>query len=367
MSTNVNNAVLFMFYLCEYETEIYMIADSSTLIIDKVVQHTNRARSIYVKLKDGGPIAYKPGQFLHLAFERMHDVVYRSYSFSTIPEEGAAFTMKEMENGDVSRSLQRVREGDTLNLINVGGKFVLPTDMQHVRQVFLFAAGSGITPVFSILKQLLQHHPQVSVYLAYSNAAVADTIFYKELQALERRYQERFYIEFIFSSDKDLLRARLSGFRLQEIIAEQRKASWKNILTYCCGPVEYMDTIKITLFTAGVRSDQFFMEYFETASYDLMVPPPDQSVHTVTIQLLGQQHTIEVQYPETILSAGINAGLKMPYSCRSGQCGSCTATVVSGEVWLQYNEVLTPDELQAGLTLTCMGCPVNGDVLLEYD
>ena len=344
-----------------------MIADSSTLIIERIVQQTDKASSIYVKREDGGPINYKPGQFLHLGFEQMHGVAYRSYSFSTIPEEGAAFTVKEMENGDISRLLQRSRAGDTLNLLNIGGKFVLPADMQHIRQVFLFAAGSGITPVFSILKQLLRHHPQVSVYLAYSNATIAGTIFYEELQELQGQYKERFYINFIFSSNKDLLKARLSGFWLQEIIAEQRKAAWENILAYCCGPVEYMDTVKITLFTTGARPDQFFMEYFETASYDLMVPPPEQGAHKVIIQLSGQEQAIEVQYPDTILSAGINAGLKMPYSCRSGQCGSCTATIVSGEVWLQYNEVLTPAELRSGLTLTCMGCPVNGDVVLKYD
>lgn len=344
-----------------------MIADSSTLIIEKIVQQTDKASSIYVKRKDGGPINYKPGQFLHLGFEQMHGIAYRSYSFSTIPEEGAAFTVKEMENGDISRLLQRSRAGDTLNLLNIGGKFVLPADMRHIRQVFLFAAGSGITPVFSILKQLLRHHPQVRVYLAYSNATRAGTIFYEELKELERLNRDRFQMDLILSSDKDLLKARLSGFRLQEIVAERRVAAWENILAYCCGPVEYMDTIKITLFTAGFRSEHFFMEYFETASDELLVPPPDQEPHKVTIQLSGKEHSIEVRYPDTILSAGTDAGLKMPYSCRSGQCGSCTATIVSGEVWLQYNEVLTPDELQAGLTLTCVGCPVNGDVVLRYD
>ncbi len=344
-----------------------MIEASTPLIVEKIVKETDKASSIYVQRKDGLPIQYKAGQFLHFGFEQLNEVAYRSYSFSTIPQEGAAFTVKEMENGDVSRLLQKLRAGDQLNLINIGGKFVLPNNLSHIQQIFLFAAGSGITPIYSILKQLLRHHPHISIYLAYSNASVTTTIFYDALCALEQQYSERLRINFIFSSNKNLLKARLSGFWLQELIAEHRKADWANVLAYCCGPIEYMDTIKITLFTEGIRSEHFFMEYFDTASDDLMIPPPDKAARNVTVQLLGQEHTFEVQYPDTILSAGVNAGLKLPYSCQSGQCGSCTAKVVSGEVWLQYNEVLTPDELQAGLTLTCMGCPVNGDVVLQYD
>ncbi|OJV50389.1 MAG: hypothetical protein BGO31_13540 [Bacteroidetes bacterium 43-16] len=344
-----------------------MTAESTPLIIDKIVRETDRAKTIFVKHKDGSPVAYKPGQFMHFGFRQLNAIAYRSYSLSTIPEEGAAFTVKEMENGDVSRSLQQYKEGDTLNLINVGGKFVLPQNMEAIQQVFLFAAGSGITPVFAILKQILKHHPGISVYLAYSNSTPAATIFYEAIKALAEDYPERLQVNFIFSSNKNLLKARLSGFWLQEIVQEHRKAAWENILAYTCGPVEYMDNIKITLFTCGIRSEHFYMEYFETISDGLLLPPPDQELHRVTIKLLGQEHHLEVQYPDTILSAGVNAGLKLPYSCRSGQCGSCTARLVSGEVWLQYNEVLTPDDLRNGLTLTCMGCPVNGDVTLQYD
>lgn len=344
-----------------------MTAESTPLRIEKIVRETGSASSFFVTPVDGSPLVYRPGQFLHFGFRQINGVAYRSYSFSTIPEEGAAFTVKEMENGDISRALQRYREGDILNLINVGGKFVLPGKLEDIRQVFLFAAGSGITPVFSILKQLIRHHPAISVYLAYSNSSPSSTIFYEQIKALADEYPERLTVNFIFSNNKNLLKARLSGFWLQEIVEEHRKAPWENILAYTCGPVEYMDNIKITLFTCGIRSEHFYMEYFETVSDNLLVPPPDQEKHKVTIKILDQEHTIEVQYPDTILSAGVNAGLKMPYSCRSGQCGSCTARLVSGEVWLQYNEVLTPDDLRNGLTLTCMGCPVHGDVSLQYD
>lgn len=344
-----------------------MTAECTPIVIQKVVSETNRAKSFFVTHEDGRPIVYKPGQFLHLAFERLIGPVYRSYSFSTIPEEGAAFTVKELENGDISRAVQSFTIGTTLNFINVGGKFILPEKMNDIQQILLFAAGSGITPIFSLIKQVLLHHPTISIYLAYSNSAKAATIFYEQLVALEAKYEERFKITFIFSNNSNLLEARLSGFWLQDLVDNHRNANWEHILAYTCGPVEFMDTVKITLFTCGIKSEHFYMEYYDTVSDALLVPPPDQNLHHAYIHILGKNHVIPVQYPDTILSAAVNAGLKLPYSCQSGQCGSCAAKLVAGEVWLQYNEVLTPDELRSGLTLTCMGCPINGDVHLRYD
>lgn len=312
--------------------------------------------------------AYKPGQFLHLAFPARNNTEYRSYSFSSIPEEGMAFTVKSMENGNISRLFHdHYKEGDILSLVNIAGKFVLPDDLSGIQQVFLFAAGSGITPVFSLMKSLLGHHPHIRIFLAYSNGSPAQTIFYHTLQELQQQFPERLEIEFIFSNNKNLLKARLSGFWLQELVARHKKADWAHILVYTCGPLEYMDTVKITLFTEGVVPQQFFMEYFETMSEDMIVAPEDKEAHTVHILLPEKEVSLRVQYPDSILDAGLNAGLHLPHSCRSGQCGSCTARIVKGEVWMQYNEVLTHTDLQQGLTLTCMGFPVNGDVTITYD
>jgi ferredoxin-NADP reductase/ferredoxin len=344
-----------------------MTAESQPIIIKKIVAETARAKTFFVEHEDGSALIYKPGQFLHLGFPKLAGPAYRSYSFSTIPQEGAAFTVKELENGDISRAVQSLAVGAQLNFINVGGKFVLPENMDDIKQIFFFAAGSGITPIFSLIKEVLHSYPDIHIYLAYSNSSKAAAIFYEKLVQLEQAHEAHLKITFIFSDNTNLLKARLSGFRLQELVGKHRKANWEQILAYTCGPVEFMDTVKITLFTCGIKAEHFYMEYFETVSDALLIPPPDQELHKVYIHLLGADHVIPVQYPDTILSAAVNAGLKLPYSCQSGQCGSCAAKLVAGEVWLQYNEVLTPDELRSGLTLTCMGCPINGDVHLRYD
>lgn len=337
-------------------------------IIDRVQSETSQAKTFFIKPIEGEPPAYKPGQFLHLAFAARNNTEYRSYSFSSTPEEGMAFTVKAMENGNISRLFHdHYKEGDVLSLVNIAGKFVLPDDLSDIQQVLLFAAGSGITPIFSLMKSLLFHHPHIKIFLAYSNSSPEQTIFYHTLQELQQQFPERLEIEFIFSNNKNLLKARLSGFWLQELAARHKRADWAHILAYTCGPLEYMDTVKITLFTEGVVPQQFFMEYFETISEDMIVAPEDKEAHTVHILLEDKKISLRVQYPDSILDVGLNAGLHLPHSCRSGQCGSCTARIVKGEVWMQYNEVLTHTDLQQGLTLTCMGFPVNGDVTITYD
>lgn len=357
--------IIFVFFKAKDLGE--MIENSIPIIVENIKEELPGVRSIFVKRKDGENISYRAGQFLHLGFQQRNGIGYRSYSFSTIPKEGTGFTVKERENGDISRLLQETEIGEELALINVGGKFVLPTDMNAIQQVFFFAAGSGITPIFSLIKSILSEYKNVKIYLAYSNSAFSSAIFYEELQDLERQNSERLRVNFIFSDAKNLLKARMSGFRLQDIMKAERNADWTSVLAYACGPVEYMDNIKITLLTEGLPSANFFMEYFDTISDDQAVPPEDKEEHLATFILEGESFTIPVKYPDTLLSAALDAGLSLPYSCRSGQCGSCAATIKQGKVWLQYNEVLTPDELAKGLTLTCMGCPIEGDVVLSYE
>lgn len=344
------------------------MGENQNMIIERVDSETSQAKTFYIRPAEGPQPEYKPGQFIHLAFPNPHTTEYRSYSFSSIPEEGMHFTVKAMENGNISRLFHdHYKEGDTLSMISIAGKFVLPEDLSSIQQVFFFAAGSGITPVFSLMKQLLYHHPAIHIYLVYSNSRPEQTIFYHTLQRLQKQFSDRLEIEFIFSNNKNLLKARLSGFWLQELVALHRKADWTQILAYTCGPLEYMDTVKIILFTEGVIPAQFFMEYFETMSEDMIVAPEDKTEHTVHYHLADKEVSLKVQYPDSILDAGLNAGLHLPHSCRSGQCGTCTARIMKGEVWMQYNEVLTHTDLEQGLTLTCMGFPVNGDVTITYD
>ena len=341
---------------------------TKSLIVTRIINETSKAKTFFLAAQDGRPLHYIAGQFINFLFATKNGYDSRSYSISTVPEEGLAITVKAQENGSFSRYLhEQIKTGDLLQYTGIHGRFTLPDGLERVTQVFFFAAGSGITPIFSLIKTLLKTQADSHIFLAYSNASPKQTIFYEALQSLQKQYQHRFTLLFIFSSDKNLLRARLSSFWISELVQQHRKYPWENVLCYCCGPVNYMDTVKITMLTEGLPSNHFFIEYFEKVSENYSEAPPDKSAHLITVKNGAEQKSFTVQYPETILERGLQEGVPMPHSCRSGQCGTCTARILSGEVWLRYNEVLTHHDLQNGLTLTCMGFPIDGDVVLSYD
>lgn len=339
------------------------------LIIQQITAETPDAKTFILEQAEGEPYAYKAGQFLTFDFPKAAGDHRRSYSISSAPvlDEALAITVKRVENGEYSRYfIDHSRVGDVLWCAGVGGLFVLPEDLTACRQLFFIAAGSGITPVFSLIKTALALHDHLSVVLIYSNRSAADTIFYDQLIELAARSKGRFIVDFLFSSSNNILKSRLNNSLLTAMLAEYGKADYKDIRCYICGPLDYMDTVSITLLTEGVPKDNIRKENFVHYKPELTALPPDTDAHEVRIKLKDRTVSFRVQYPVSILHQAQKEGIALPYSCESGQCGSCAARCTTGKVWIAYNEVLTDREMSQGLVLTCQGFPVGGDVVLEY-
>ncbi len=340
------------------------------LVIEKIITETPDAKTFVLRQLSGIPYAYKPGQFLTLVFPKATGEQRRSYSLSSTPagNEPLSITIKRVENGEYSRYfIDHAQEGDRLLSTSPGGLFVLPDDTRAYKQVFFIAAGSGITPVFSLIKTILLQHPHLSVVLIYSNRSARDTIFYDALIELAQHSQGRLIIDFLFSSSNNILKSRLNNSLLASLLNDYGKACREEILCYICGPVDYMDTVSITLLTEGIPRDNIRKENFVSYVPDLTELPSDTDPHQVSIKLKDRVVTLQVQFPVSILHQAQKEGIALPYSCESGQCGSCAARCTQGRVWIAYNEVLTDRELNQGLILTCQGFPVGGDVHLEYD
>ena len=229
------------------------------------------------------------------------------------------------------------------------------------------AAGAGITPVLPLIKTLLYHYPHVRVVLIYSNRSSASTIFFAVLQQLQQLFPDRLMIAFLFSSARDLARARLGKALLETLFNTYRKAATPDILFYTCGPFEYMRMVNITLLQLGASQEQIKKEIFEPLPPPVQLVPPDSDSHTVVIRINKKDHFLLTAYPQTILQAAKKAGILLPYSCEAGRCGSCAALCLQGEVWMSNNEVLMDDETKRGKVLTCTGYAVNGDVLISYE
>lgn len=336
------------------------------LSIAAICEEANEVKTLVLEAEGG--LAYRAGQFLTLVFGEGEKEERRSYSFSSSPEseEPMSITLKRVPNGKYSRPLtESFKPGDILSTSGVSGQFVLPAEHEGFRQLFFFAAGIGIVPVFSLIKTLLYSRPKLRAVLVYSNTTVAQTVFYQEILELQQKYQDRFRVEFLFSTSPDLERARLSKWLLPQLLELYAESDKKTSLFYTCGPFAYMRMVRLTLEEAGYEAEQIRKEQFDTTLPVLKQEPPDKGPHDVTVEIDDKTYRFPVQYPKTILGAAKEHGVLLPYSCETGKCGSCAALCREGKVWMSYNEVLTDKDLREGKVLTCTGYPQGGNVRLE--
>jgi ferredoxin-NADP reductase len=332
--------------------------------IIKIIVETADAKTFVLHPADNSVVRYKAGQFLTLVFDTKFGEKRRSYSISSSPSmnEPISITIKKVENGEFSRLLlTKAKGGDVLNSPGINGLFSLPEIMDDVDQLFFLAAGSGITPCFSMIKTLLATTKK-QVVLIYSNRQESDTIFYNQLVDLQRVYPNQFSVRFLYSSSIDINNGRLSSGLLQQFLKAYLVTEKSRAYFYLCGPFEYMQMINITLLSQAIPYSNIKKENFSDLPRLFKPGPPDIEPHMAFIHFEKKIHELVVQYPTTILAAAKAKNIAIPYSCEAGRCGSCVATCIKGKIWMAYNEVLMDEEIEKGRILCCQSYPVYGDV-----
>ncbi|RFS22535.1 hypothetical protein DVR12_12080 [Chitinophaga silvatica] len=344
-----------------------------TLRISKVIVETPGTKTYILENISDQQLDYQAGQFLTFLIT-LHGKEYRrSYSFSSSPgiDPFISVTIREKENGEISRHLLRSwKVGDVVTALEPSGRFVYPTITTTPKDVFLLAAGSGITPVYSILKQILADDPSAHIKLIYSNTTPERTIFYEQLQQWQQQYPEQLSCIYLFSNDPDSMHTyrRLNNTLLETLVSSHLKYDPASALFFLCGPPDYMRTILLTLTYMGFSNDQLHKENFvvNTEVKIAKTPLPDDTdLKQVIIRYKNEDIEMMVPGNQTILNHALEQDIRLPYSCKGGVCGSCTAQCISGKVWMSVNEVLTDKELTEGLVLTCVGYPVSKQVILE--
>ena len=324
---------------------------------------------------NGKKLNYKAGQFLSLVFEVNGRELKRSYSFCSSPvvDEPISIAVKLVENGEISRFIHhQIAVDDVLDMDEPNGKFIYEPEPELERTVFLFAAGVGITPLLSILKTALVAELNSKVVLIYSTRSAEDTVFLEELAEWQAAYPKRLKVIHLFSNSKNLMRARLNGFLLNQLVRENIAFEKSNALFYLCGPVDYMDVCRITLLGAGyqpiqVKRETFVLPEDEVDEDDATEKIVDKNTYSINLHFGGQVHHLLVPYPKRILEVALENKIKLPYSCNGGVCSTCTATCVSGGVRMDYNEVLTDDEVARGRVLVCTGHPTANQTTITWD
>jgi len=325
--------------------------------IHDIIQETQGIRSFI--LSPNQPFNYKPGQFLTI----VRGETRRSFSFSSHPTDlYPKITLKRIPNGEISRWLfDHVKIGDQVESIEASGLFTYPNDTTAYDTVIFLAAGSGITPIFSLMREALSRNDGIKFVLVYSNRSEQQTVFLEQLNELQKKYPDRLTIEYYNSNNMDLQKARFSRNALEALV-QKHLTSHSRMLFYLCGPHVYMQNITITLLTEGIPDENIRREIFFNPEPPAVNLPPDTDMHTVNVHYDGKLYILKVQFPKSILQTAKEQGIMLPYSCEAGRCGTCAGTCTRGEVWMLRNEVLLDKEMAKGRALTCTGYAVGGDV-----
>ncbi len=341
------------------------------LRIREIIAETADAFTYRLETIDGQALEYQAGQFITFLIY-LHGTEYRrSYSFSSTPgiDPYPSVTIREKQNGEISRHiLHHWKAGDEIMALLPSGRFTLPGHATNPRDIFLFGAGSGITPLFSLLKEILHNEPTAHVKLIYSNTSENRTIFHQQLQELATKFSQQLHIIRLYSGDPDHIVRRLSNLSLEPLVKQQLRYRKEDAQFFLCGPPEYMRTILFTLTFMGFAEEQLHKENFVVNTAPQLARigvPEDTSMKNVELHLRGGVHKLSIPGNHNILGEALAQGIAVPYSCKGGVCGSCTARCTKGKVWMALNNVLTDKEIEQGFVLTCTAYAVSAEVVIE--
>ncbi|GAC1323506.1 MAG: phenylacetate-CoA oxygenase/reductase subunit PaaK [Mycobacteriales bacterium] len=317
---------------------------------------------------------FTAGQHVNL---RGDDDVRRSYSICTpAPDGPLRVAVKRLPGGVFStHATKALQPGDRIEVMTPTGHFSPALDPSRSRHYGCVAAGSGITPIISIVVSALRAEPASTVTLVYGNRSARTTMFLDELADLKDRYSTRLRLLHVFSreaQDAELLSGRIDGPRmtalLERVLAPDTVDEW-----YLCGPQSMVLGVRAALLDAGVPAVDVHTELFHVETG----PPPRRTpeaaaagtpLSSVTIVLDGRRSTFALAPDgESILEAALRERADAPYACKGGVCGTCRARCAEGQVEMAVNYALAPDELAAGFVLACQSTPRSEQVVLDFD
>ncbi|HVT20695.1 MAG TPA: ferredoxin--NADP reductase [Mycobacteriales bacterium] len=331
------------------------------LRIARVVRETDDACSLVLEIPDRlrSTYGYAAGQFLTFRVSVDGQTTYRSYSMSSAPESDAdlAVTVKRVPGGIVSNWMNELSPGDLLEASAPAGRFRLG---RPERDIVAFAAGSGITPIFSLIKSAMLTTSR-PVRLLYANRDPDSVIFGRELDDLAAHRGERLDVRHRYDT--------VDGFVDAATVTAYVEAC-RDADVYLCGPGPFMDVVESTLLAGGIPAEQIHIERFNVIEDAAPATAPPAGAGTsdtsVTIELDGRKETIKYHPGATILQTARQAGLRPPSSCEAGNCATCMAKCVEGEVRMRVNDALFDDEVADGWILTCQSEPITPTVHVIY-
>lgn len=324
--------------------------------------------------------AFQHGQYVTLKLTVDGEELRRSYSICSSPLEQEQFriAVKKVPNGRASTQLvEKLKPGMRIEVMSPMGNFTTALDPMKERQFVAFAAGSGITPILSILKTVLRSEPKSSFRLFYGNTDVDRIIFRQRLEELKAHHGERLGVFHILSKGVDedkLFNGRITTEKAVELV--KRFVTDRNDNEYfICGPEQMMVNVSEALERLGVDKRRIHIELFGTPVSTEAKKETTHATSTaftgvadVKVVLDGREHELKVKANgDAVLDVALDAGLDVPFACKGAVCCTCKARVVEGQVEMEMNYALTDEEVADGYVLTCQTHPRSPRVVIDYD
>jgi ring-1,2-phenylacetyl-CoA epoxidase subunit PaaE len=323
-----------------------------------------------------GDYSFLPGQYLTLRTTMDGEEVRRSYSICSGPDDGELrIAVKKVDGGAFSSwAADELKSGDELEVMTPTGRFGVAHAPDQARLYVGFAAGSGITPILSIIKGVLAREPKSRFFLFYGNRTTEGMLFLEELEELKDRFLERLSLFHVISGEEQdipILHGRLDGDKVKVLLRSLVPASHVDHV-FICGPMGMSEDIEATCRAIGIADEKIHVERFVSEfggkpRPKAVVAPGTPPKAMASLIIDGKRREVPVAEGEAILDAALRAGMDLPFACKGGMCSTCRAKLVEGEAQMEVNYSLEPWELKAGFILTCQARPCSEKVVVDYD
>jgi ring-1,2-phenylacetyl-CoA epoxidase subunit PaaE len=342
------------------------------LYIKDVRRETPHAVSVAFTVPAELKSAYQftAGQYITLKLNLDGQEIRRAYSICSSPNsDELRIAIKSVQAGSFSNfANNNLKVGDIIEVSQPEGKFTFEPSADRQKNYAAFTAGSGITPVMSILKSVLENEPNSSFVLVYGNKSADETIFHQELHDLQQKYVSRLFVHYVFSqaNNGDLF-GRIDKAAVNFILNNKHKEKEFDKF-YLCGPEEMILLVSDVLKEHNISEKNIKFELFSTSSSKENKAAGNQTGHTkITIMVDDEETTFEMSQKQTVLEAALKQGIDAPYSCQGGICSSCIARITNGTAEMKKNSILTDGEVAEGLVLTCQAHPTSAEIYIDFD
>ncbi len=323
-----------------------------------------------------GDYSFEPGQYLTLRTTLDGEEVRRSYSICSGPDDGELrIAVKKVDGGAFSSwAADELKSGDKLDVMTPTGRFGITHTPGEARTYVGFAAGSGITPILSIVKGVLAREPDSRFFLFYGNRSTGGMLFREALEELKDRFLQRLSVFHVISGEEQdipILHGRLDGEKVRVLLRSLVPASQVDHV-FICGPAGMSEDIEATCRDIGIAGERIHVERFVSefggrprAKIAIAASAPPKAMASLVVD--GKRREVPVAEGESILDAALRAGMELPFACKGGMCSTCRAKLVEGDAPMEVNYSLEPWELKAGFILTCQARPASDRVEVDYD